>query len=91
MWLYDRSQGLASIVFSCFTLPMIKRPSPTSGKKRADRTEPCGHFDTLDQDEIETNVQLVIKGLTGLNVSDVANGTMMVASMHPKNTSYLTF
>ena len=28
---------------------------------------------------------------TELNVPDVANGTIMVAFMHPKNTSYLTF
>lgn len=31
--LEDRSQGLASIVFSSLTLPVIKRPSTTSGTK----------------------------------------------------------
>ena len=30
-------------------------------------------------------------GLTGLNVPDLANGTMIVALMHPKKASYLVF
>ena len=30
-------------------------------------------------------------GLTGLNVPDVANGTMIVALMYLKNASYLAF
>ena len=30
IWLEGRSQGLASIAFSCFTLPVTKKPSTTS-------------------------------------------------------------
>ena len=30
-------------------------------------------------------------GLTGLNVPDLANGTMAVALMYPKNASYSAF
>ena len=41
--------------------------------------------------QIVPNAKLVKMGLTGLNVPDVANGTMMVTFMHPKITSYSTF
>ena len=74
--LEDRSQGLESIAFSCFTLPVIKRPSTTTGTKElTERNLLVISTGTLDQDEIETTCaksQLVKMGLTGLNVPDVA-------------------
>ena len=42
--LEDRSQGLESIAFSFFTLPVIKRPSMTPGTKELTEREPFGHF-----------------------------------------------
>ena len=93
--LEDRSQGLESIAFSFFTLPVIKRPSMTPGTKElTERNLLVISTGTLDQDEIETTCA---KSATSENGPDwikcprCSNGAMMVAFMYPKNTFYLTF
>ena len=94
IWLEDRLQGLASIVFSCFALPVIKRsPANSDTKYLTERNLVVISilWIRMELRQIVPNAKLVKMGLTGLNVPDVANGTMMVTFMHPKITSHSTF
>ena len=67
---YMARRQIARAGFHCvrlFHIASDKEAFHDQRYKRADETEPCGQFSTLDQDEIETTCA---KCLTGENGSD---------------------